>query len=169
MDPKIVSYFRSVDRDNSGYIHAEELQGALSNGIGTPFDITCLSLMISIFDQDNNGTISLNEFEQLFKYITDWQNVFRQHDRDCSGSIDIGEFTHTLKQFGYNLSPNFIQWLFSRFNKQRSNKLGFDKYVHILVCLQILTRSFSTFDTQRRGVATMSFEQFLGAAFNVCV
>ncbi|VDO05237.1 unnamed protein product [Rodentolepis nana] len=169
MDPKIASYFRSVDRDNSGHINAEELQAALSNGIGTPFDITCLSLMISFFDTDNNGTICLKEFEQLYKYITEWQNVFRQHDCDGSGSIDFNEFTATLKHFRYHLSPQFVQWLMSRFDKQRTNRLGFDKYIYILVCLQILTRSFRAFDTQQIGVATMSFEQFLGAAFNMCV
>ncbi|VUZ41750.1 unnamed protein product [Hymenolepis diminuta] len=167
MDPKIAECFRSVDRDRSGYINAEELQAALSNGIGTPFDITCLSLMISLFDQDNNGTISFDEFGQLYKYITDWQNVFRQHDRDASGSIDFNEFTQSLIYFGYRFSPQFVQWLMMRFDKQRLNKMGFDKYIYIMVCLQILTKSFSALDTQRRGVVTMSFEQFLGAAFNI--
>ncbi|VDL60712.1 unnamed protein product [Hymenolepis diminuta] len=169
MFPLHLNYFRSVDRDRSGYINAEELQAALSNGIGTPFDITCLSLMISLFDQDNNGTISFDEFGQLYKYITDWQNVFRQHDRDASGSIDFNEFTQSLIYFGYRFSPQFVQWLMMRFDKQRLNKMGFDKYIYIMVCLQILTKSFSALDTQRRGVVTMSFEQFLGAAFNMCV
>lgn len=93
--------------------------------------------MISLFDQDNNGTISLNEFGQLYKFITDWQNVFRQHDRDASGSIDFGEFTQTLIYFGYRFSPQFVQWLMMRFDKQRLNKLGFDKFIYIMVCLQV--------------------------------
>ncbi|KAM7534111.1 hypothetical protein Aperf_G00000114281 [Anoplocephala perfoliata] len=169
MDQNIVNFFRAVDKDNSGSIDASELQAALSNGIGTPFDITCTSLMISLFDQDNNGTISCNEFVQLYKYITDWQQVFRQHDRDNSGSIDFQEFSATLAHFGYRLNPQFVQWLMMRFDRQRLNKLGFDKFIYIFVCLQILTKSFSALDVGRRGVVTMSFEQFLGAAFNMCV
>eukprot|EP00108_Taenia_solium_P001740 TsM_000414300 transcript=TsM_000414300 gene=TsM_000414300 len=167
MDQKITEIFRRVDKDGSGYINAEELQSALTNGLGTPFDINCVSLMISLFDTDNNGTISLNEFSQLFNYITAWQNLFTQHDRDRSGSIDLNEFSYALQHFGYNLSPHFVQWLMMRFDRQRLNKLGFDKYIYILVCLQILTRSFSSLDAQRRGVVNMSFEQFLGAAFNI--
>lgn len=123
------------------------MQAALTNGtigywsylylgLGTPFDITCVSLMISLFDTDNNGTISLNEFGQLFNYITSWQNLFTQHDRDRSGSIDLNEFSSALQHFGYNLSPRFVQWLMMRFDRQRLNKLGFDKYIYILVCLQ---------------------------------
>ncbi|VDD75886.1 unnamed protein product [Mesocestoides corti] len=169
MDQRIVEMFQRVDKDRSGQITAEELQAALSNGLGTPFDITCTSLMISIFDQDNNGTISCNEFGQLFNYITAWQNLFYQHDRDRSGTIDLQEFSSALSHFGYNLSPRFVSWLMMRFDRQRLGKIGFDKYIYILVCLQILTKSFSALDMQRRGVVTMSFEQFLGAAFNMCV
>ena len=95
--------------------------------------------MISIFDQDNNGTISCNEFGQLFNYITQWQALFNQHDRDRSGSIDFNELSAALRHFGYNLSPQFVQWLMMRFDRQRLNKLGFDKYIYILVCLQVFT------------------------------
>lgn len=149
--------------------------------------------MISLFDQDNNGTISCSEFAQLYKYITDWRRVFMQHDRDNSGSIDFQEFSATLAHFGYQLNPQFVQWLMMRFDRQRLNKLGFDKFVYIFVCLQvcficdftssskiyrlfvllyhvqILTKSFRALDVCGRGVVTMSFEQFLGAAFNMCV
>ncbi len=93
--------------------------------------------MISLFDQDNSGTISCNEFGQLFGYITAWQNLFQQHDRDRSGSIDPQEFAAALRHFGYNLSPQFVNWLMGRFDRQRLGKLGFDKYVYVLVCLQV--------------------------------
>lgn len=38
------------------------------------------------------------EFSGLWKYISDWQNVFRHFDRDGSGSIEgreLAEVTHT--------------------------------------------------------------------------
>ena len=51
------------------------------------------------------------EFAGLWKYISDWQNVFRHFDRDRSGSIDQGELRQALTQFGYNLSPNLLSLL----------------------------------------------------------
>jgi len=53
------------------------------------------------------------EFAGLWKYITDWQGVFRHFDRDRSGSIDGGELASALASFGYRLNPeilNLIEW-----------------------------------------------------------
>ena len=51
-------------------------------------------------DTDRSGTIGFNEFAGLWKYIKDWQNVFRHFDRDRSGSIDGQELDQALNQFG---------------------------------------------------------------------
>ena len=48
------------------------------------------------------------EFAGLWKYIQDWQNVFRHFDRDRSGSIEGRELAEALRSFGYNLSPNLL-------------------------------------------------------------
>lgn len=66
------------------------------------------------------------EFAGLWKYISDWQNVFRHFDQDgsgqCSmilpcvssisnsiiGSIDGHELANALRSFGYNLSLSII-------------------------------------------------------------
>ena len=48
------------------------------------------------------------QFSGLWKYIKDWQGVFRHFDRDNSGSIDGGELSEALRQFGYNLSPQLL-------------------------------------------------------------
>ena len=52
-----------------------------------------------------------SQFSGLWKYIKDWQNVFRHFDRDRSGSIDRGELQQALTQFGYNLSPPLMNLL----------------------------------------------------------
>jgi len=53
-----------------------------------------------MFDQDRSGSINFQEFQSLWKYITDWQNCFRGFDRDNSGSIDKRELTSALTSFG---------------------------------------------------------------------
>ena len=44
----------------------------------------------------------------MWKYIKDWQNVFKHFDRDRSGTIDGDELRDALGQFGYNLSPSLL-------------------------------------------------------------
>ena len=53
-----------------------------------------------MFDRDGSGTINYQEFQSLWKYVTDWQNTFRSFDRDNSGSIDKNELKTALTQFG---------------------------------------------------------------------
>ena len=55
-----------------------------------------------MFDKNNTGTIDFQEFSQLWKYVTDWQQCFRGYDRDNSGSIDKSELQTALTNFGRN-------------------------------------------------------------------
>lgn len=53
-----------------------------------------------MFDRENKGGVSFNEFAGVWKYITDWQNIFRTYDRDNSGFIDKNELKQALTGFG---------------------------------------------------------------------
>lgn len=60
-------------------------------GSWTPFNPETVRLMIGMFDRDRSGTINLQEFGALWKYVNDWQTTFRNYDKDNSGSIDKQE------------------------------------------------------------------------------
>lgn len=81
-----------------------------------PFSDGQLTGMI-LQDTDRSGTIGFNEFAGLWKYIKDWQNVFRHFDRDRSGSIDGHELHQALSQFGYNLSPQLLHLVEQKYGK----------------------------------------------------
>lgn len=53
-----------------------------------------------MFDRENKGGVNFNEFAGVWKYITDWQNIFRNYDRDNSGFIDRNELKLALTGFG---------------------------------------------------------------------
>ena len=53
-----------------------------------------------MFDKDRNGTINFDEFGALWKYVTDWQNCFKNFDKDNSGNIDKAELKQALTSFG---------------------------------------------------------------------
>lgn len=54
----------------------------------------------AMFDRENKGGVNFNEFAGVWKYITDWQNIFRTYDRDNSGFIDKIELKQALTGFG---------------------------------------------------------------------
>jgi len=171
-DPSLWQWFSSVDEDRSGAITAEELQQCLINGDWTPFDLDTVKMLMSIFDTDRSGTIGFNEFSGLWKYIKDWQGVFRHFDADRSGSIDGQELERALRQFGYNLSPQLLYLLQQKYDiasapTGRHHRgapppgVTFDRFVRACVVVKNLTESFQRLDTQRSGYVQLSYDQFM--------
>uniref|UniRef100_A0A1I8H447 Translocon-associated protein subunit delta n=1 Tax=Macrostomum lignano TaxID=282301 RepID=A0A1I8H447_9PLAT len=158
--------FQRIDKDRSGFINCLELQSALSNGTWTPFNPETVRLMMGMFDRDHSGTIDFNEFQQLWRYITDWQAAFRAYDRDNSGTIDIGEMKQALSNFGYRLSDGFYSLLLRKFDRQGRGTVLFDDFIQCCVQLQTLTRAFAQLDTQRNGWITINYETFLTMVLN---
>ncbi|XP_063063258.1 programmed cell death protein 6 isoform X2 [Engraulis encrasicolus] len=159
--------FQRVDKDRSGSISDTELQQALSNGTWTPFNPVTVRSIIAMFDRDNKGGVNFNEFAGVWKYITDWQNIFRTYDRDNSGFIDKNELKQALTGFGYRLSDQFYNTLIEKFDRQRKGQVAFDDFIQCCIVLQRLTDVFRRYDTDQDGWIQVSYEQYLSMVFNV--
>ncbi|KAM4705387.1 programmed cell death protein 6 isoform 2-T2 [Rhinophrynus dorsalis] len=157
--------FQRVDRDRSGVISDTELQQALSNGTWTPFNPATVNSIISMFDRDNKGGVNFNEFSGVWKYITDWQTIFRTYDRDNSGLIDKNELKQALT--GYRLSDQFYDILIRKFDRQRRGQVAFDDFIQCCIVLQKLTDVFRRYDTDHDGWIHISYEQYLSMIFSV--
>jgi len=145
-----------------------ELQSALVNGNWTKFDLDTVKMLMNIFDTDRSGTIGFNEFQGLWRYIKDWQDVFRHFDRDRSGSIDGRELAAALNSFGYKLSPMLLTLVEQKY--VASGPVGgygaapgitFDRFVRACVVVKTLTEAFQSVDTDRDGWIQVNYEQFM--------
>lgn len=164
MDPNIVSWFHAVDQDNSGQINAQELSQALQNGSWSRFSDESCRMMINLFDNDHTGTINLHEFGQLFNFINQWIGAYRRFDRDNSGTISEAEMTSALQQMGYNLTPQFVGFLVSKF-APRTRQVTLDNFIVANIQIQRLTNAFRKHDTGMKGVITINYEEFMSLAF----
>ncbi|KAF9453283.1 EF-hand [Macrolepiota fuliginosa MF-IS2] len=171
-DPQLWQWFNAVDADHSGAITVQELQSALLNGNWTRFDVDTVKMLMSIFDTDRSGTISFTEFAGLWKYISDWQNVFRHFDRDRSGSIEGRELAEALHSFGYKLSSPLLTLIEHKYGEplvssEPTNGYGpppgitFDRFVRACVVVKTLTEAFQRHDTDRDGWVQLNYEQFM--------
>ncbi|EDV52841.2 programmed cell death protein 6 [Drosophila erecta] len=159
--------FQRVDKDRSGHISADELQVALSNGTWSAFNPETIRLMIGMFDRENRGTVSFQDFGALWKYVTDWQNCFRSFDRDNSGNIDKAELKTALTSFGYRLSDHLIDILLRKFDRFGRGTILFDDFIQCCIVLYTLTTAFRQHDTDMDGVITIHYEQFLSMVFSL--
>ncbi|GAA5904254.1 hypothetical protein JCM5296_007417 [Sporobolomyces johnsonii] len=101
-DIQLRAWFDAVDVDRSGQISQIELKQAL---------------LMNIFDTDMSGSIGFQEFAGLWQYVKEWQQVFRNFDRDRSGTIEGHELANALQTFGYSLSPQLIQILHRKYSE----------------------------------------------------
>ncbi|XP_078543914.1 programmed cell death protein 6 isoform X2 [Lissotriton helveticus] len=157
--------FQRVDKDRSGVIEENELQQALSNGTWTPFNPSTVRSIIAMFDRENKRGVNFSEFAGVWKYITDWQGVFRTYDRDGSGAIDKNELKQALT--GYRLSDQFYDILIRKFDRQGRTQVAFDDFIQCCIVLQRLTDAFRRYDTDQDGWIQLSYEQYLSMVFSV--
>ena len=108
-------------------------------GNWTPFNPETVRLMIGMFDRDRSGTINFTEFGSLWKYVTDWQQTFRNYDKDNSGSIDKNELKTALSSFGYRLSDRFYDILIRKFDRSGRGTVAFDDFIQCCVVIQVCT------------------------------
>ncbi|XP_077152168.1 peflin [Ranitomeya variabilis] len=165
VDPEAYNWFHTVDTDRSGYITLKELKQALVNSNWSAFnDETCI-MMLNMFDRSNSGRIDVFGFSALWAYLQQWKNMFQQFDRDRSGSINQGELHQALSQMGYNLSPQFILQLMSRYSiRSATPGLQLDRFIQICTQLQSMTEAYRDKDTQRAGSVRLSYDDFLTMA-----
>jgi len=116
---------------------------------------------MTIFDTDRSGTVTFNEFVGLWKYIKDWQGVFRHFDRDRSGTIDGPELNQALTQFGFTLSPNLLDLVQRKYASSTGTGITFDRFVRCCVVIKQLTEAFQRLDTNRTGWVQMNYETFM--------
>lgn len=158
--------FLQVDKNRTGQLSEAELQRALVNGDYTAFDPHTVKMMIRMFDTDRSGTINFDEFCGLWGFLAAWRALFDRFDVDRSGNISLREFEDALVAFGYRLSPQFVQLLFSTYARahsrgrgddgEREKVLSFDLFVQACISLKRMTDVFKKYDSDRDGYITLS-------------
>jgi len=123
-------------------------------------------MLMGLFDTDRSGTIGFQEFVGLWKYIAEWQKVFRHFDRDNSGSIDGPELAAAMRQFGFDLSPSLLSLLGQKYSSLPTTYgapggITFDRFVRCCVMVKTLTESFQRYDIKRTGWIQIDYEGFM--------
>lgn len=101
--------------------------------------------ILGMFDRENRGTVSFQDFGALWKYVTDWQNCFKSFDRDQSGNIDRDELKTALTSFGYRLSDGLVGILIRKYDRFGRGTILFDDFIQCCVTLYVSLRPFSLY------------------------
>ncbi|KAN0126399.1 hypothetical protein V8E52_000039 [Russula decolorans] len=176
-----------VDRDRSGSITATELQSALRKGdwpyTCVAFEMDTVKLLMSIFDTNRNGTIDIHEFDGLWKYIKQWEDVFRRFDKNKNNTIDSDELEQALERLGYKLSPPLqdllkrkydVTWTYGEAAAggappagSASSGITFDRFMRACVVVKQLKESFEALYRDPYGRVKIDEDTFLRMVFKL--
>lgn len=161
IDPQLLQWFQMVDTDRTGMLNFEQLCYALRNGDNTAFRPETCRLMVNMFDQDGNGQIDINEFQQIMGYLNQWRMSFDSFDSRRSGGLDAGEAHQAFVSMGYQVSAQFVQQVLQKMDVERTQSLRFDDFVRVCCLMQTLGAQFSQLDVYRQGFVNMTYAQVL--------
>jgi Ca2+-binding EF-hand superfamily protein len=141
----------------------------------SPFDQYTIKMMMRMFSSAPNlSTITYPEFQNLWRFLAAWRELFERFDEDSSGRLSLGEFSKALIAFGYRLTQPFVSVLYTAYNEKGarlderrgsggriSDGMSFDLFVQACISLKRMTDVFKGYDEDRDGYVTLSFEEFL--------
>jgi Ca2+-binding EF-hand superfamily protein len=119
----IEKVFAIVDKDNSGTIDTEELEGMFRLfSIDTHFLQTAKQRIMANVDKDHDGTISPLEFYKLLSQKfekgdprSEVQNVFERMDKKHDGQLDVDELFEVSTMLGEGMSKQQIKEMIMNF------------------------------------------------------
>ena len=87
-DSELQKWFSEVDKDESGLLESIELQQALKQAT-LHFTQMSTNMMLKLFDEDQQGKLSFEQFKKLYSWILEKIDAFVVHDEDNSGALDL--------------------------------------------------------------------------------
>jgi calcium-dependent protein kinase len=89
---------RQCDTDGDGFIGYTEFLNAANNWRAELSEAR-LRTVFNAFDEDGNGTISIDEFKAVVEDSDElWKKIIRRVDKNGDGEIDFDEFKQSLKR-----------------------------------------------------------------------
>ncbi|XP_048883857.1 calpain-1 catalytic subunit [Brienomyrus brachyistius] len=116
--------------------------------------------MVNLMDTDGNGKLGLTEFHVLWEKIKRYLTVFRQFDLDKSGTMNSYELRLALESSGFKLTNHLFQLIILRYS-ETDLTVDFDNFVSCLVRLETMFKTFTTMDTDKDGVISLNFLQWI--------
>ena len=166
VDPNVSQWFDAVDADKNGQITATELQAALVNSDHSHFREEACRMLIEMFDRKRSGSLNVNEFSEVFKYINQWKATFEGIDRDRNGYVEFNELSQALQQMGYRFTPAFVQNLLIKYD-HKTKRLTLDNFILACIHIKRLTDGFRVRDRNMQGQITIQYEDFIGLAMGI--
>ncbi|XP_075462986.1 calpain-2 catalytic subunit-like isoform X2 [Ascaphus truei] len=119
---------------------------------------TCKQL-IELTDHSGNGKLQLEEFNQLWSKVKDWERIYIRYDKDRSGTMDVQEMRLALEAEGLHLNNQLVESLTGRYSDDL-RRVDFDSFLSCMAFLVCLFKKCRHLDLNKNGVISMSKQKW---------
>ncbi|CAN9510006.1 unnamed protein product [Ophioblennius macclurei] len=124
------------------------------------FSLTTCRNMVNMLDKDGTGKLGLVEFKILWTKIDNFLKVYREHDKDNSGTMSSTEMRVAVEEMGFSLNNPLNQILVARYS-EKDLTIDFDNFVGCLVRLENMFETFQSLDVSGSGTIQLNLMQWL--------
>nr|XP_002711570.1 calpain small subunit 2 [Oryctolagus cuniculus] len=124
------------------------------------FSLDSCRSIVSVMDNDANGKLGFEEFKYLWNNVKKWQCVFKQYDRDHSGSLRSSQLREALQAAGFQLNDQLYRMMVRRYADEDGG-MDFNDFISCLVRLDAMFRAFKALDRDADGLIQVSVQEWL--------
>lgn len=135
---RLMESFKLFDRDGDGVIDLNELD-AIMRSLGESLPRETLVQMIQAVDDDQSGTITLDEFVRLMASGTDAVDpqaeileAFKVFDVDGNGTITADELKQVMGNLGHPITDDEVQAMIARVDTNADGKIDYNEFVRLM-------------------------------------
>jgi len=153
---RLQQWFRSVDRNNSGTVQAQDLAGIQFDQ--KPLGLTVATKLVKVFDKDQSGTIEFNEYVALQRFLEDMQNAFFIADKTNTVTIDAQQVHAAFSQAGFDVSMGTVQASVKKYSQ--TGGLDFPSFLFLCAHFAHCRSIYEWNDPQQTGQMHLTYDAF---------
>ncbi|XP_072031117.1 calpain small subunit 1-like [Amphiura filiformis] len=92
------------------------------------FSLDACKSMVAMTDADRSGKLGYEEFVELWKSIMAWTKIFKQYDRDNSGTFSANELHLAFSTLGYKLSGTTFKAMVLRY-ADKDSQIKYNSFI----------------------------------------
>ncbi|XP_045045239.2 calpain-14 [Desmodus rotundus] len=149
-------FFKYFERNPE--INAAELQKILNHlpwsGLGSThplFSLNACQGILALLDLNASGTVSIQEFRDLWKQLIRYQVVFHKHDSNRSGCLNWAQLRAAMKNAGIVLSDDVCYLMLIRYGGPKL-QMDFVSFVHLMLRVEKMESIFQNLTQDGKGI-----------------
>ncbi|XP_074140845.1 calpain-13-like [Sminthopsis crassicaudata] len=136
-------------------LNKELLESNSSEPLERNFTFDECRSIVALMDVEVNGRLDLEEFEQLWKKLLQYRNIFRKVEKNGSGYLMDSDLVKVIKESGLFIGPainnELLNLMAIRFG-DGAGKIYFPDMICFLIRLQIKSRDFHKLSKDGKGL-----------------